>query len=673
MPNILPILRRLGGGRTIVYEVTPEAWPTAEGLDARELYATQANLHAVVSYLADSIAQLPLRTFRRLGENHRERDRESPAARLLWRPNRDQTAYEFINATATEFFLMGVCYWWLLPDSESDSGWQLRIIPREWVTRTEKETNYAPSLLWIRAGGTGEEIAIPRTEFIPFRMYDPGAPGSYQSPIAALRQTLVEQINSERFRARIWKSGGRFNAYITRPKDVQPWAEGQRDAWIKSFRENWAQGGPNEGKIPLLEDGMEIKPYQFNAKDAEWSTAKTLSREDVAAAYHINPALIWPSGSQTYASAKDNARALYAECLGPTLQMLQQRINSFLLPLLGTAPGTYVEFDLREKLKASFEERASVLQSSVGGPWLTRNEARADNDLPPIEGGDELIVPLNVTEGGQASPTDTHRDPTPPAPPGRPSGSDSDTDEDPDEEDKGGCHCCKDAAPEIRIKGRASRDEEEDMAAALAAFFRRQKRSVLPRIGSRPDDWWDGERWDKELADDLEPHMQVISDAHGREAAGILGTSFDPERTRAYLRAMAEGRAHATNTRTRRDLERVLALEELEEGDETPADVMDRRTDVESPMLGRTLATAVAGWALLEGCRQARDQGERRKIEKEWVTGPNPRASHAMMNGQRVPYDAPFSNGAYWPGDDNLSADESCNCNCTTEVIITEV
>ena len=670
MPKILPIFRRLLGGQTIIYELTPEALPSVEGLDARELYATQANLHAVVSYLSDSVAQLPLRTYVRRGETDRARDRESPAALLLFRPNRDQTLYEFINATVTEYLLMGVCYWWLLPDGESSSGWQLRIIPREWVQQTERETNYAPSLLRIRAGGAGATLEIPAESFVPFRMYDPGNPGGYQSPIAALRQTLIEQINADRFRTQIWRSGGRFNAYVTRPKDVAAWNEGQRDAWIKSFREAWGRNGPNAGKMPLLEDGMEIKPYQFNAKDAEWSQAKSLSREDVAAAYHINPALIWPVGSQTYASAKDNARALYAECLGPTLQMLQQRINSFLLPRVGAAPGTYVEFDLTEKLKGSFEERASVLQSSVGGPWLTRNEARADNNLPPIEGGDELIVPLNVTEGGQASPTDTHMDPQLPGAPGRPAGSDSDT----EEGDKCGCSCCKDAAPEIRIKGRATDEEQAELGEVMAAFFRRQKRSVLPRIGSQADDWWDAERWDRELADDLEPHIRAVADAHGAEAARTMGTAYDAERTRAYLRAMAEGRAHATNTKTNRDLLRALAADEL--GDdpnaETPADVFDRRAETDAGMLGRTLSTAAAGWSLLESCRQAREGGERRSIMKEWVTGPNPRASHAMMNGQRVPYDAPFTNGAFWPGDENLDADESCNCNCTTDVIITE-
>jgi hypothetical protein len=38
---------------------------------------------------------------------------------------------------------------------------------------------------------------------------------------------------------------------------------------------------------------------------------------------------------------------------------------------------------------------------------MTRNEARARLNLPHLEGADDLIVPLNVTQGGQASPTDS--------------------------------------------------------------------------------------------------------------------------------------------------------------------------------------------------------------------------------------------------------------------------
>lgn len=640
MPKITQRLRDLFGRTTIHVSLMPEENPRVDGLSARQLYATQANLHAVVSFLADSVAQLPLKVYARNAEFDRQRDRDSVAAKLLYRPNADQTSYELWNAVMTELLLMGVSTIWVLPDTESESGYQLRLIPKEWIMDSERKTNYAPDRIRVTAGTSGEIIEIPRTEFVQFRMYSPGNPGGYQSPIAALRQTLNEQIQADKFRTEIWASSGRFNAYLTRPANVQPWNDEQRMAFVTAFREGWGNGGSNAGKIPLLEDGMEIKPYQFNAKEAQYAETKQLSREDVAAAYHVNPSLIWHTTTQTYASAKDNARALYADCLGPTLQMLQQRINAFLLPMVGADENTYVEFDLTEKLKGSFEERASILQASVGGPWMTRNEARADNNLPPVEGGDELIVPLNVIEGGQASPQDS-------APPKAIVPSHR-----------------KDRGNTIRVKGLPSAGEGEEVAEALRKFFKRQANSVLPKLGAKSAEWWDADRWDAELAEDLLPIIERIADEHGMSTADVLGTEYGKEITRAYLRKRTESRAHAINSATEEKL-----AEAIEDTEAEPAEVFEKRQTVDSDIFGKAIATTFASWATIEAVHQAQNNGFTRKVEKEWVTGPNSRPSHAAMNGQRVGIDENFSNGARWPGDDNLSADESCGCNCSTDVV----
>ena len=655
MPRITEKLRALFGHTTVHVSLTPEENPYVDGLTARQLYATQANLHAVVSFLADSVAQLPLKVYVRDGETERRRDRTSPAAQLLYRPNRDQTSYELWDGIAHELLLMGVATLWLLPDADSPSGYQLRIIPKEWIMDTERQTNYAPDKLRITAG-TGNYIEIPRKEFVQFRMYSPGNPGGYQSPISALKQTLREQIQADKFRTEVWRSSGRFNAYITRPANVQPWDDETRKKWVAAFRDSWGQGGSNAGKMPLLEDGMEIKPYQFNAKEAQYAETKQLSREDVAAAYHVNPSLIWHTTTQTYASSKDNARALYAECLGPILQMLQQRVNSFLLPMIGADPDTYVEFDLTEKLKGSFEERASILQSAVGGPWMTRNEARSDNNLPPIEGGDDLITPLNVVEGGQASPQDTHMDEQEPMTI--------------QHEESCGCPQCKSQKAEpIRIKARSTEEEDKRMAEAMSKFFKRQASSVLPKLGAKAAKWWDEERWDKELADDIEPIMDDIGDAHGTETAEAIGSKYNKEQTRKYLRATAEGRAHAINEGTRQKIDAAM---ESDDEEETPEKVFEKRENSQADLLGRALAIYVAGWAAThEAPQQAEQQGFRKTVEKRWVTGENPRSSHAAMDGEVVPVDEPFSNGALWPGDENLDVDESAGCNCSTEVIIT--
>lgn len=643
MPGIIQALRNLFGRNVYHIEITPEQLPIIEGLTARQLYATQENLHAVVSFLAASVAQLPLKVYARDGETARKRDRTSAAARLFWVPNPDQTCYELIEGLLTEFLLMGSVFLWVLPDDEAESGYQLRIIPREWIVDTISSTNYAPDTLRI-SSKSGNIVEVPRSMFVQFRMYNPGNPGGYQSPISALKQTLTEQVNADRFRSDIWKSSGRFNAYLTRPANVQPWEDGQRKAFLAAFREGWGKSGENRGKMPLLEDGMEIKTYQFSAKEAQYAEAKQLSREDVAAAYHVNPSLIWHTSTQTYASARDNARALYADCLGPTIQMIQQRINAFLLPMIGASPDTYVEFYLDEKLKGSFEERASILQSAVGGPWMTRNEARADNNMPPVDGGDEMIVPMNVTEGGQASPQDTHMDP------------------------KSDCSCIKCKSKQIQIKAKSSKEEDEQMAETLRKFFKRQASSILPKIGAGSENWWDEDRWDKELADDVEPLVDKIADAHGKDAAKALGAEYNTEITRKYLRALAEGRAKAINTTTFRQLEEAL---EAEDEEDAPEQVFETRENRDAGTFGRSLATAVAGWAVAkEAINQAKNQGIQRKVEKEWVTGDNPRPEHAAMNGERVPIDDNFSNGCYWPGDDNGDPDTTCGCNCSVEINI---
>ena len=628
-------------------------------MTATELYRTQDNLRAVVDFLSNSIAQLPLKVYVRDDEAKRKRDRTSEAALLLWRPNDYMTQFEFIRGLVMEYFVFGAVYVWVVPSAESASGWDLHIVPTNWVMMSNNSTAYKPGTIRIYAQNGGNAVDIPENEFIQFKTYSPGHPGGFLSPISALRQTLLEQVEAGKFRRQLWRSSGRLNAQIIRPKDVSPWDEKTKKAWVEAFREAWGSGGSKAGSIPLMEDGMEIKPFQTSFKESEWSQSVVLSRESVAAAYGINPSLIWHSNTQTYASSKDNARALYAECLGPTIQMLQQRINAFLLPKIGAKPGTYVEFDIEEKLKWSFEERASILQSAVGGPWLTRDEARAELNLAPLpnDQGKQIITPLNVTEGGLAAPNDTHREDNDySAPPGRPS-----------EDSKCACKSCK-TTEELRLKGKSTEEEDKAIEDILVAFFARQKRSVLPKINAGDPDFWNSERWDKELAEDLEPALEKIADKHGKDAAETLGSFYSVEVTRNYIKKTAQARAKNINKRTLQHIEKDLEKEEPD-----TSHVFETRSN-ESGRMAIAAAGAIASWALVEAAHQAVSDGAPRVIgkvvEKEWVTGPNSRPSHAAMNGERVPIDADFSNGQHWPGEDIGDPDESCGCNCTTEVVI---
>ena len=662
MASIFERWRLINRPSVINVTVSGDASTQVLNMSARDLYQTQDNVQAVVNFLSNSIAQLPLKVYRRDGETERTRDRDSVAALLLWRPNDYMTSFEFIRGLAEEYFVFGCVYVWVVPDTKSESGYSMHLVPTEWIQSTEGGTAYKPGTLRVRTKNDSLTVDIPLEEFTQFKTYSPGNPGGYLSPLSALRQTLLEQVEAGRFRRQLWRSSGRLNAQIIRPKDVEPWDEEAKKKFVEAFRAAWGSGGSKAGSIPLMEDGMEIKPFQTSWKEAEWSQSVVFSREAVAAAYGVNPSLIWHSNTQTYASAKDNSRALYADCLGPVLQMFQQRINAFLLPMIGEESNVYVEFDLTEKLKGSFEERASILQSAVGAPWLTRNEARADNNLPPIEGGDELITPLNVTEGGQASPQDTQGD-----------AYDYDgVDNQSKKLEPCGCKQCKQEV-ELRIKGKSDAEDDETVQKVLVSFFKRQARSIIPKISAGTADFWDAKRWDKELAEDLAPVLQKVSDKHGKAAAEKLGAAYVTELTEDYIETAAQARAKKINEGT---LEKITAeLERDLEEDEEPDvghvyEVRENTTEV----LARAAAGAIASFAIQEAAHQAISEGAPsvvgKIVEKEWVTGPNARESHQAMNGERVPLDADFSNGQHWPGEDIGDPAESCGCNCTTEVVI---
>lgn len=620
-------------------------------MDAAQLYRTQPNLRAVISFLADNAAQVPIKVYERASDTDRPRVHDSPAALLLQNPNPDMTAYEFKRWMYSDLLLYERFLTLIVPSKDAESGWELRPIPANWIQSYKGASPFAPEAIVIGTNhGTGP-VEVPADKFILFHGYDPTDPMRQYSKISALKETLHEQIESNGFRRQMWHRGGRFNSYLTRPKDVAQWSETAFERFKETFKSTWAGSDAEDGGgMPILEDGMEIKTVQFNSRDAQWAESVRLSREDCAAVYHVNPAMIWPGTGQTYASARDNARALYNDCLAPTLMQATDRLNMVLLPRIGEEKSHYIAYDITIKTEGTYEEKIATLSSAVGAPFLSRNEARARLDLPAIEGGDDLITPLNVLTGGLASPRDT----------------------DPTEQRYN-------AAPQKILKksesrksrGEPTEDDAKRLANIYREFFKRQSKTVLSRIGAKSADWWDKDRWDKELAEDLFAEALGLSETAARETVKKLfdNGEYDTKRTEEFIKSMCKRRAEMVNQATYDELLDALEADEDDEAlKATPEGVFENAEENRADTAGFAFAGALIGWTLLEACRQ--NEGRGQNVYKTWVvTSGNPRASHALLNGETVQYDEPFSNGAQWPGDvDNLDVEDVANCRCVLEV-----
>lgn len=592
-----------------------------QGMTPADMYRAQPSIRNVLSFFGRNIAQVRVHVYETVSENDRQRRRESVAAKLLRRPNPRMTGYQLIYALVVDRKLYDRAYWLI---TRVDGEPQLWRIPPTWMKRVDKNMFEVEHYLLKVKGG--RQIKVSPQDVIEFGGYDPSRTSGSSPAIDALRDILAEQVAATVYRAQVWQNGGRVSGYISRPVDAPTWSPEASERFEREFREKYAGNhAPGAGSMPVLEEGMAINRLDFNATEQQWVEGIKLGLSLVAATYHINPTMVGLLDNANYSNVREFRKMLYGDTLGPDFEDIQEVFNSQLLPRLGEA-NLYAEFNIAAKLQGNFEEQAQYLQSATGGAYMTRNEARSRLNLPAIDGADELVVPLNVLEGGQASPTDS--DPNK-ALPGR-----------------------------VQTKAGASGKARSQYRDALKRFFETQRSVVLSRMGAKAV-WWDQARWNKDLAEALLAlHLATSTQAALKviRSAGLDSSEFSEEQTLHYWETVARAQARRINKSTKEQLDKAADPET----DLDPKHVFDIAEGSRAAMLAVGMATSAAAWGSLEAGKQTGAS------TKTWVTtSTNPRSAHARMNGQTVKLSENFSNGMAWPGDGaNGDADDLAGCKC---------
>lgn len=635
----------MGRPQAVQFEVGPVFREMILGLTPEELWRTQPQLRIVTSFLARNVAHLGLHVFERVSDTERRRITDSPLAKLLRTPNKQQTGYDLLETLVLDLALYDKAYWLVAGSNDTPSGWIIRPLPPAWAVNTLNGTFWDQGDV-VFQNPDGTQNLVPRENLIVFHGYNPGQPKKGTSPVLTLKEILAEQVQAWGFRQQVWQRGGRVGTVLSRPAGV-PWSDEARKRFAEEWKAKWTGNrGAEAGGTPILEDGMTLNRVGFSAREDEWAEVSRLALSTVASVYHVQPVMVGVTDSATFSSVREFRKALYTETLGPLLAMIEDRLNAFLVPMVSGDPDLYVEFNIREKLQGDFAEEAAVMSQAIGAPWMTRNEGRAIQNLGPVDGGDELVTPLNVLIGGQANPHDSGTQNQNSGRPGVKSVS-------------------------VKIKANDVLDHErwaDKSAEVLSGFFKRQRRVVLSALGSKDDSgWWDAKRWDRELAEDLLKLGMTMTGQIGRAQASDLGFAgeYDEDRTLEFVRAVAKSRAGAVNSTTKARLDAVLDDPDLD-----AAGVFDEAEQTRSVSGGAAFAAFAASFAVTEVARQL-SESHNTSATKTWVVNSsNPRPEHASMDGETVGIDDVYSNGAKWPGDSVLGAEGVANCSCTSEVEI---
>lgn len=428
-------------------DVTAYAFMKGEGIEGHtieKLWETQPHLRTVVGFIARQMSQLTLKLYERDGDEIK-RVRDGVVAERLRTANEDETFSELLYALVGEWALWDDAYLILMPNQT------LRVVPTRWVT--PKKQNAFQNDGYQIVGPDGETLDLDNDQVVRFKGWTPSAPLAATSPVETLKLMLEEQHAARIFRKQMWARGGRFGGWLYRPAGAPKWDDAARGRFDRMWQAFTGNGGSRAGDAPLLEDGMEYRSNRVAAKEDQWLESVRASLEMCAQVYYINPTMVGLLDNANFSNVREFRRSLYGDSLGPIVKKIEDRFNSFVLPALGAKPNQYVEFNVEAKLRGSFEEQAKVISTATGAPWQTVNEARKLFNLSPVEGGDEMVRPLNVLYGGQASPQD----------------------------------------------GGAATDAKS----AVERFIIRQSKAVCSKRDAGVRDWWDGDRWNQELTDDL--------------------------------------------------------------------------------------------------------------------------------------------------------------------------
>jgi HK97 family phage portal protein len=365
------------------------------------IYQTQPAVRTCVDFLARNMGQLGLHVFRRVSDTDRVRLMDFPLTQWIEKPNPSTTRYRLIESLMADMGIYFNAYWLKVREPGTRKLKGLVRMPPETVTVTGWLMPQA--FIWTAPGGAS--VTLPPEDVVYFDGYNATGLGGI-SPIETLRCVLAEYAASTSYRAQFWNNAARPAGVIQRPLAAPRWNTEQKQA----FREQWQErygGANNAGATPLLDEGMTYVESQATAKDSEYIDSRKLTREEVASEYHIPLPMVGILDHATFSNIKEQHKELYQDTLGPWCVQLEEEIDRQLLPECDNAQDVYVEFNIQEKLKGSFEDQANAMRVLVGRPIMTANEGRARLNLPSIKDdptADQLAMPLNLgTDQSQAA------------------------------------------------------------------------------------------------------------------------------------------------------------------------------------------------------------------------------------------------------------------------------
>lgn len=349
-----------------------------------------ATVLACVKVIADGCATPNLGVFREKGDGTRERAVNIPEYRLLARrPNEWQTSLEWRRMMTTHAALTGTGLSIKVRGDNRRVRELIPVEPGQWDVRriSRYELRYR---CWDEFGLIGE--FEPDDVFLLNGLQWDWTKS--MNAVTLARSAVGLAMATERSQAAMHENGLRPSGLYTVDKTLDDKQHERLTAWIRKF-----VGVNRTGDPFVLDNSAKWTPTTFTGVDAQHVETRRLQIEEICRVYGVFPIMIGHNDkSSTFASSEAFFAAHVKHTLMPWHRAWTQRIDEMLLD--GSGP-LFAEFDVRYLTEGSMQARAVWARTMVELGIYTRNEIRDMEGMDPLDGLNEPLTPLNMSQGGK--------------------------------------------------------------------------------------------------------------------------------------------------------------------------------------------------------------------------------------------------------------------------------
>lgn len=369
----------------------PHSWwwrifgpPPSAGVDVDEFSALRfAVVFACIHVISESVAQIPLKVYEKLPAGGKREAPEHPLYRILHdSPNSEMTSFTWREASAAHLCGWGNCYSFIDWGANGRPK-SLELLTPDRVTPMRLDSGL---LVYEVTNRKGQKTRFAKEQIlhVPWWGYD-GVMG--YSPIRMLAESIGAGIAAQQHVGSFFKNGAIPAIVLTHPEHMSKEAQDR-------FRDNWhaTHGGPlSSNKLAILEEGMTLQTLTIKPADAQLIDVMKMSRSQIAGAFRVPAHMINDLDKATFSNVDQLSIEFVKFSLDPWLERIEQTINCNLF--LPSEQGEYIcEFVRDGLLRGDPKARNEAHRVAIMGGWKSINEVRAEENMPPIPGGDKHFM-----------------------------------------------------------------------------------------------------------------------------------------------------------------------------------------------------------------------------------------------------------------------------------------